>query len=125
MAKLIRSDFTSTNIPTAFDLRDELIELNKTARRSSAAVAKQIEEYVDAVYDTVKTGALVGTPPDGTTAATSNLKATYSDFVDFTRAERTKIGRAVKIGADDVKTEIAQQLKDFLEVRLWTFTIPS
>lgn len=121
MAKLIRSDFTSTNIPTAFDLRDELIKLNKTARRASAEVARQIEEYVDAVYDTVKTDTLVGTPPDGTTAATANLKATYSDFVDFARAERIKIGRAIKLGAEDVKTDIAQQLQDFLEARLWTF----
>lgn len=119
---LLRSDFSATYIPTAFDLRDELIDLNKLARRSSAAVTKQIENYIDTLYDTVKTGALVGTPPDATVPATEPLRSKYDLFANFTKAERIKIQRALSLAdATEVKDAIAAQLQDFLEHRSWTF----
>lgn len=121
MALLI-SDFPGTELPTAYDLRPELVQLNKLARRNSSAVAKQIEEYIDALYDSVKTGALVGTAPDATVPATVSLKALYSDFTDFTRAERIKIDRLLALSDNtEVKTAVALQLQFWLEHRGWTF----
>lgn len=120
MSKLLRSDFPATYIPTAFDLRDELVKLNKLVRRSSAAVSKQIEVYIDTLYDKVKTGSKLGTPPDGTTAATVTLKQLYSDFTDFTRAERIKIDRLLALSDNAaVKAAVAAQLAYWLEVQGW------
>lgn len=122
MAALLRSDFSATDIPTAFDLRNELIDLNKLARRSSAAVAKQIENYVDTVYDTVKTGALEGTPPDATVPDTLPLRSKYDLFANFTKAERIKIGRLMNLSNNsEVRADVADQLQAFLTNRGWTF----
>jgi hypothetical protein len=117
---LLRSDFSATFIPTAADIRPELIQLNKLCRRSSVEVAKQVEEYVEAIWD-ILDATETSTAPDATVAATASLKQLYSDFVDFTRAERIKINRAIAIGAVDVTDAIAIQLKDFLVHRGWTF----
>lgn len=122
MPKLLISDFPATELPTAYDLRPELIQINKVARRASAAVAKQIENYVDALYDTVKTGILTGTPPDATVPATLPLRGTYNDFTEFTRAERIKIDRLLALSDNtEVRTAVAAQLQSFLEHRGWTF----
>ena len=120
MSKLLRSDFPATYIPTASDLRDELVQLNKLCRRSSAAVAKQIEEQVEALWDTLD-ATETSTEPDATVAATVNLLALYSDFTDYSRAVRVKVGRAASISSDAVIAAIVAQLRYFLTHRGWTF----
>jgi hypothetical protein len=121
VSTLIVSDFPATQVVTANDLQNSLIQLHKLTRRSSAGVARQIENYVDTVYDTIKTGALVGTAPDATTPATVTLKALYSDFVDFSRVVRIKVDRAAVYSADSVKDAMAAQLQFWLEKQGWTF----
>lgn len=122
MSTLLRSDFPATFIPTGHDLRGEFIQLNKLVRRSSAAVAKQIEEYVVTIYDAVKAGALTATEPDATVAATVQLKALYSDFTDLTRAERIKVTRLLALSDNvAVKASVESQVQFFLENLGWTF----
>lgn len=115
-----RHNFTATYITTALDIRPELIQLEQLCRRSTPAVAKQIENYVHSVWDALD-AVQTATPPNATVPATVVLRAIYSDFTDFSRAVRVKVDRAAKIFSATSIAEIAQQLKDFLIFRGWTF----
>jgi len=121
VSTLLVSDFPATTVNSANDIGDELVALHDLTRRAAADVARQIENYVDAVYDTLRTDDVVGTAPDATAPATVNLKALYNDFVQFTRVERIKINRAKVYGADSTKQALADQLKYWLEQQGWTF----
>jgi hypothetical protein len=117
---LLISDFPATELITATDLRPVLVQLNKLCRRSSAAVAKQIEVHVEALWDTLD-ATETSTAPDATVAATVNLLALYSDFTDYSRAVRVKVGRASSISSAAVVAAIVVQLRYFLTHRGWTF----
>lgn len=121
VSTLLVSDFPATTVNSANDIGDELVALHDLTRRAAADVARQIENYIDALYDTLRTDLVVGTAPDATVPATVNLKALYNDFVQFTRVERIKINRAKVYGADSTKQALADQLKFWLEQQGWTF----
>ena len=121
VSTLIVSDFPATEVVTANDLQQSLIKLHQLCRRSSAGVARQIEEHVNTIYFLMP-NALTGTPPDATVAATAQLKALYVAFTGFDRAWRIKMERVRKLSANvAVQAAMAAQLQFWLEKQGWTF----
>ena len=121
VSTLIVSDFPATKVVTANDLQQPLIKLHQLCRRSSAGVARQIEEHVNTIYFLMP-NALTGTPPDATVAATAQLKALYVAFTGFDRAWRIKMERVRKLSANvAVQAAMAAQLQYWLEKQGWTF----
>ena len=92
---ILRSAFSQTYLPPALDIRRELSDLDTVCTRSSAAVAKQIEEYVSSTLSA--NGGSAGTPPDGTVAATVSLARLYPAVTAFRREVRTKLERAANV----------------------------
>lgn len=121
VSTLLVSDFPATEVVTANDLQQPLIKLHQLCRRSSAGVARQIEEHVNTIYFLMP-NALTGTPPDATVAATAQLKALYVAFTGFDRAWRIKMERVRKLSANvAVQAAMAAQLQFWLEKQGWTF----
>ena len=121
VSTLIVSDFPATAVVTANDLQQPLIKLHQLCRRSSAAVARQIEDHVNTIYFLMP-NALTGTPPDATVAATAQLKALYVAFTGFDRAWRIKMERVRKLSENvAVQAAMAAQLQFWLTKQGWTF----
>ena len=89
---ILRSAFSQTYIPPALDIRRELSDLDTVCNRSSAAIAKQIENHVSAQLAAF--GGSAGTPPDGTVPATVQLAGVYSAVNKFNREVRVKLKRS-------------------------------
>ena len=117
---ILRSAFTQTSLPRVADIRGELSRLDTVINRSSAAVAKQIQEQMVTWYDTV--GLLTATEPDATVAATVTLRQLYQEWRTFDRRIQNVIYQTSSAGANaEVELAIATQLRDALETYGWTF----
>jgi hypothetical protein len=116
-------DFPASKYNTANDLQIPLIRLKRLVRRSSPAVARQIENYIYSTYSRIQVQGLTGTAPDSTEPSTVNLKILYSIFMDYLRVERIKINRLLDVSNNTViRHDVSRQLKLWLETQGWTFS---
>ena len=116
-------DFPASEYNTANDLQIPLIRLKRLVRRSSPAVARQIENYIYSTYSRIQVQGLTGTAPDSTEPSTVNLKILYSIFMDYLRVERIKINRLLDVSNNSViRHDVSRQLKLWLETQGWTFS---
>lgn len=117
---ILRSAFTQTNIPRVADIRAELSRLDTVIKRSSPAIAKQIQEAMVVWYDEV--GLDTATEPNATVPATVILRQLYSDWRDFDRAADFLIFQHIAVSDNAaVKLAIATQIEDALLTYGWTF----
>lgn len=115
-----RSDFIQSTLPKAVDLRNELSRLHTVIARSSAAVAKQMEEALVAQFEAISV--LAGTEPDATVAATVTLRQLYPEYRDWDRVHRMATKHIAASGANAAVTDaVADQIRTLLLLNGWTF----
>lgn len=115
-------DFPANPYPRVSDIQIPLIRLKRLVRRSSPAVARQIENYIYNTYLALRVTTIAGSPPDGTTPSTVNLKILYSIFVDYLRAERIKVLHLLDTSNNStIRHHMSRQLQLWLETQGWVF----
>lgn len=120
---LNKYDFPATIYPRVNDIQIPLIRLKRLVRRSSPAVARQIENYIHSTYEAIKVTNIVGVSPNDTVPSEVNLKILYSIYVDYLRAERIKILNLLDNSNNStIRHHMSRQLQLWLETQGWVFT---